>query len=200
MCVCGRGVFSRYCHYLARLTSGRCPAQHLETHLGWVHLVQLPAWLLLANPNSPSKGPTQTMLRVASRASNRAVSQIQPRRFAHGVHYGAAEPVGPYLKWTAAVGGFIALVTYDRFYSDRKISKLLSPSTDNSQEIEQQRQKFADRQIQEQDRNIEFFLPRPRTTHLTTFSPSPVPGGSHREQHSNEVVDTTKLGERRPRV
>lgn len=120
------------------------------------------------------------------------------KRYAHGVHYGPEEPLSYYVKWIAVVGAFGGLIAYDRFYSDRSVSKLLTPETDTAA-IELHRQKFADRQVQEQDRNIEMLFPRKRSS-IEVFSTRPVPEGAHRASYSNEVVDTENLAERRPRT
>lgn len=146
--------------------------------------------------SQPEPRHNNTMLRIARSAAK--TSQVVTKRYAHGVHYGPEEPLSYYVKWLAVVGGFGGLIAYDRFYSDRAISKMLTPES-NSAQIEQERQKFADRQVQEQDRNVELLFSRKRNA-IEVYSPRPVPEGAHRSNYSSEVVETDNLGERRPRT
>ena len=138
------------------------------------------------------------MLRVTRSACRTSVTMPQ-RRFAHGVHYGPEEPISYYVKWIAVVGGFGALLAYDRIYSDRAVSKLLTPETDTAA-IETQREKFADRQVTENARNVELLFPRNRSTVTETFSPRPVLPTAHRAAHTSDAVDLESLSERRPRT
>lgn len=141
------------------------------------------------------------MIRVASRsirATNSKLVTRTSRRFAHGVSYGPEEPIGYYLKWVGGVSLFTGALVYDRFYSDSTISKFVTPETD-LEAIEAQRKQWAERLAKEQERNIELLYPRERTTHLTTFSPHPVPAGSYRASYTNDVLDLESIGERRPR-
>lgn len=136
------------------------------------------------------------MLRIARSAAR--TSNISKRYAHHGVHYGPAEPLSYYLKWIAVVGSFTGLLAYDRFYTDRAISKLVTPETDTAA-IERQRQQFADRQVQEQDRNVELLFPRKRSAY-EVYNARPVPEAAHRAVYSNNVVDADTVGERRPRT
>lgn len=137
------------------------------------------------------------MLRLSARAVSR--SPVQSRvRLSHHVAYGPAEPIGWYIKWVAGLSTAIGAVAYDRFYSDRAITKWITPET-NREAINKQRERYADLQLRDQDRAITLLAPKEKYQ-LENLSAHPVPEGSWRAAHSGSVVDTSKIGERRPRT
>lgn len=136
------------------------------------------------------------MLRLSTRAALRSPIQHNVR-FSHHVAYGPAEPLGWYVKWVAGLSVAIGAVAYDRVYTDRAITKWITPAT-NKTEIDRQRERYADLQIRDQDRAITILAPKERSQ-MENLSPHPVPEGSWRATHSGSVLDTSKIGERRPR-
>lgn len=122
----------------------------------------------------------------------------QVRRHGHTA-YGPAEPSGLYIRWTAAVAITVGLVTYDRYYSDRAISRWITPK-DRTEEFQAQVDRVNDFQKRDRDRAITLFAPANRSASHENFGPRPVPAGSYRAAHTNAVLDTDKLGERRGRT
>ncbi|PRT52621.1 hypothetical protein B9G98_00241 [Wickerhamiella sorbophila] len=137
------------------------------------------------------------MLRIAK--STRGFTRFTQVRANHHAAEGAAEPLTPYVKWTAAVLAGVGIVTYDRFYTDGAITKMVTPASKQAENLKES-EHYVDFQRREQDRAIALFAPRERSVATENFKPQPVPVSGPRSAHLNDHIDADKITERRPRT